>query len=100
MVGYARVSVVGQSLHVQMEKLKGCDKIFKEKRTERSSNRPRLKACLEYVRDGDTLGVSRLDRLARSTPHLCQVTDPLQMSAAPLADRLGVALKLCPVYLQ
>ena len=63
-VGYARVSSVGQSLDVQLDKLKDCDKVFQEKRTGASSTRPRLKACLEYVRDGDTLVVTRLDRLA------------------------------------
>ena len=77
-VGYARVSSVGQSLNVQLDKLKGCDKVFQEKRTGTSSTRPRLKACLEYVREGDTLVVTRLDRLARSTLHLCQVADQLQ----------------------
>ena len=66
-VGYARVSSVGQSLDVQLDKLKNCDKVFKEKMTGTSNKRPRLKACLEYVRDGDTLVVSCLDRLARST---------------------------------
>ena len=77
-VGYARVSSVGQSLDVQLDKLKDCDKIFQEKKTGTSSTRPRLKACLEYVRDGDTLVVTRLDRLARSTLHLCQVAEQLQ----------------------
>ena len=77
-IGYARVSSVGQSLDVQLDKLKGCDKIFQEKRTGTSSKRPRLKACLEYAREGDTLVVTRLDRLARSTLHLCQVADQLQ----------------------
>ena len=77
-VGYARVSSVGQSLDVQLDKLKDCDKVFKEKMTGTSDKRPRLKACLEYVRDGDTLVVSRLDRLARSTLHFCQVADQLQ----------------------
>jgi DNA invertase Pin-like site-specific DNA recombinase len=77
-VGYARVSSVGQSLDVQLDKLKDCDKIFKEKRTGTSSKRPRLKACLEYVREGDTLIVTRLDRLARSTLHLCQLAEQLQ----------------------
>jgi len=72
-VGYARVSSVGQSLDVQLHKLKDCDKVFQEKCTGTSNKRPRLKACLEYVREGDTLVVTRLDRLARSTLHLCQL---------------------------
>lgn len=77
-VGYARVSSVGQSLDVQLDKLKDCDKLFKEKKTGTFSKRPRLRVCLEYVREGDTLVVTRLDRLARSTLHLCQVADQLQ----------------------
>ncbi len=83
-VGYARVSSVGQSLDVQLDKLKGCDKVFQEKMTGTSDKRPRLKACLEYVRGGDTLMVSRLDRLARSTLHLCQVADQLQAKGVDL----------------
>lgn len=61
-VGYARVSLVGQSLDVQLDKLKGCDKVFQEKRTGTSDKTPRLKACLEYVREGDTLVDSEVDR--------------------------------------
>ena len=76
-VGYARVSSVGQSLDVQLDKLKHCDKIFQEKRSGSSSKRLRLKACLEYIREGDTLVVTRLDRLARSTLHLCQLAKQL-----------------------
>src|SRR6266404_7734648 len=77
LVGYARVSSVGQSLTVQLDKLQHCDKIFQEKKSGASSARPRLHACLEYVREGDTLVVTRLDRLARSTLHLCQIADQL-----------------------
>ncbi len=77
-VGYARVSSVGQSLDVQLDKLKDCKKLFQEKQTGTSSTRPQLKACLDYIRDGDTLVVTRLDRLARSTLHLCQIADLLK----------------------
>ncbi len=65
LVGYARVSSVGQSLDVQLDKLNHCNKVFQEKKSGTSSQRPRLKACLEYVREGDTLIVTRLDRLVR-----------------------------------
>jgi DNA invertase Pin-like site-specific DNA recombinase len=78
LVGYARVSSVGQTLDVQLDKLNHCDKIFQEKATGVSDKRPRLKACLEYVRDGDTLVITRLDRLARSTLHLCQIAKELE----------------------
>lgn len=84
LVGYARVSSVGQSLDVQLEKLSKCDKIFKEKESGASGGRPRLKACLEYVREGDVLVVTRLDRLARSTLHLCKIGENLQRKKAHL----------------
>jgi resolvase-like protein len=53
-VGYARVSSTGQDLTLQLEKLAGCDKVFKEKRSGVDAGRPALKACLEYLREGDT----------------------------------------------
>ena len=77
-IGYARVSSVGQSLDVQLDKLKDCEKIFQEKLSGTSDKRPRLKACLEYVREGDSLVIIRLDRLARSTLHLCQIAAELE----------------------
>src|SRR5215211_7873281 len=73
-VGYARVSSVGQSLAVQLDKLYRCDKIFQEITSGAGGKRPRLEACLEYVREGDTLVVTRL---ARSTLHLCQIAAEL-----------------------
>jgi len=78
LVGYARVSSVGQSLDVQLDKLKHCDKLFQEKESATKDKRPQLKSCLEYVREGDTLVVTRLDRLARSTLHLCQLAESLE----------------------
>jgi DNA invertase Pin-like site-specific DNA recombinase len=83
-VGYARVSSVGQSLEVQLEKLKHCDKLFQEKESGASSQRRALQACLEYVREGDTLVVTRLDRLARSTLHLCQIASLLEQKQVHL----------------
>lgn len=78
LVGYARVSSVGQSLDVQRDKLKDCDKLFEEKESGTNSKRPQLTICLDYVREGDTLVVTRLDRLARSTLHLCQIAEGLK----------------------
>jgi DNA invertase Pin-like site-specific DNA recombinase len=77
LVGYARVSSVGQSLAVQLDKLQPCHKIFQEKSSSAGGKRPQLDACLEYVWEGDTLVVTRLDRLARSTLHLCQIAAEL-----------------------
>lgn len=80
LVGYARVSTAGQSLDLQREQLKaaGCERIFEEKRSgAEAKGRPALKAALEYVREGDTLIVSRLDRLARSITDLREIVDGL-----------------------
>jgi DNA invertase Pin-like site-specific DNA recombinase len=85
-VGYARVSSTGQDLTVQLEKLGGCDKVFKEKRSGVDAGRPALQACLDYLREGDTLLVTKLDRLARSTPDLYRII-------SDLAER-GVAFKV------
>lgn len=84
LVGYARVSSLGQSLAVQLDKLKHCDKVFQEKTSAASGKRPRLDACLEYVREGDALVVTRLDRLARSTLHLCQIAAELERKGVDL----------------
>jgi DNA invertase Pin-like site-specific DNA recombinase len=65
-VGYARVSSSGQSLEVQFEKLSHCEKIFHEKQSGRTDDRKELKRCLEYLREGDTLVITKLDRLGRS----------------------------------
>lgn len=84
LVGYARVSSIGQSLDVQLEKLKDCKKIFQEKKSGTSDKRSQLAACLEYVREDDTLVVTRLDRLARSTLHLCQIAEQLKRKRVDL----------------
>jgi len=83
-IGYARVSSSGQSLAVQLEKLASCDKMYQEKKSGSSGQRPHLNACLEYVRQGDTLVVTRLDRLARSTLYLCQIAETLQRKGVDL----------------
>ena len=83
-VGYARVSTREQDLTVQLDKLKDCDKVFQEKQSGIDSKRTELNNCLEYVRQGDILVVTRLDRLARSTLHLCEI--------AQLLERKGVSL--------
>ena len=81
-VGYARVSSTGQDLTTQLEKLRGAgckpENIFKEKRSGTDRGRPELQRCLGYVRKGDTLLVSKLDRLARSTVDLYNIVAQLQ----------------------
>lgn len=67
-VGYARVSTTDQSLDVQIDALTaaGCEKVFSEKLSGSNTKRPQLQQALEFVREGDTLVVTRLDRFARS----------------------------------
>lgn len=77
-VGYARVSTTGQSLDTQIEALSGCEKIFREKISGAKDDRPELHAMLDFVREGDTVYVTKLDRLARNTRHLLDISEYLQ----------------------
>lgn len=85
-VGYARVSSVGQSLDVQNDKLStyGCEKVFADKKSGTTADRPHLKACLTYLRAGDSLVITKLDRLARSTFHLTQIAEDLKVKDVDL----------------
>jgi len=80
-IGYGRVSSVGQSLEVQLVKLNeyGCGKIFSEKKSGTStSTRWQLRKCLDYVREGDTLVITKLDRLCRSVCDLTRIGEDLK----------------------
>ncbi|PSJ17329.1 recombinase family protein [Nitrosomonas supralitoralis] len=79
LIGYARVSSTGQSLDVQLDRLKNsqCDKIYQEKKSGLTANRSELKKCLDYVREGDVLIITKLDRLARSTLDLHNILEQL-----------------------
>ena len=80
LVGYARVSSSGQSLEVQQEQLNaaGCEKVFAEKRSGGTTEgRQALEDAIEFCREGDTLLVTRLDRLARSGKDLYDIVDRL-----------------------
>ena len=77
LVGYARVSTQEQDLALQLDALQtaGCGKVFEEKASGAQRERPALKAALEYMRQGDTLVVWKLDRLARSLKQLIETVD-------------------------
>lgn len=72
LVGYARVSTGEQDLSIQLGALcsAGCEKVFSEKVSGVTMDRPQLTHALEFVRDGDVLVVTRLDRFARSSVDL------------------------------
>ena len=80
-VGYARVSSVGQNLESQLIALKeyGCEKIFQEKVSGTSTKgREQFKQCLEFVREGDELVVTRIDRCSRSVLDLQLIVKELE----------------------
>ncbi|HEX8301446.1 recombinase family protein [Sphingomonas sp.] len=86
-VGYARVSSAGQSLDVQEAVLAeaGCEKTFSEKQSGTSTkSRQALTAALDFVREGDTFTVTRLDRLARSVLDLHQIVERLSAKGCGL----------------
>ena len=76
-IGYARVSSYGQSLEVQLEKLAFCNTVFQEKQSGRNDDREQLQRCLNALQDGDSLVITKLDRLARSTRDLLNIMSRL-----------------------
>ena len=89
LVGYARASTIDQEagFQVQIKALKAadCEKLFSEQ-VSSVAQRPQLEAAVDYLRDGDVLVVTKLDRLARSVAHLVAIGEQL--------DAKGVALKV------
>ena len=83
-VGYCRVSTAGQHIEAQVERLADCEKVFSEKESGSKASRAQLAACLEFVRQGDVLVTTRLDRLARSVAHLCSIVETLQKKGVEL----------------
>lgn len=80
LVGYARCSSLSQSFDIQLDHLTeaGCEKVFAEKVSGRSTkDRVELGNAMDFVREGDTLVVTRLDRLARSVGDLHRIIEAL-----------------------
>lgn len=79
LVGYSRVSTSVQDVALQVDALKkaGCKKIFRETASGAQRDRPELLKALEYLREGDTLCVWKLDRLARSLKQLIETVEQL-----------------------
>ena len=78
-VGYARVSTRDQNSELQTTTLAdaGCERIFEESASGAQKNRPQLKEALSFLREGDTLVVWKLDRLARSLRQLIETVEDL-----------------------
>ena len=83
-IGYARVSTRGQSLEQQGEALRaaGCEMVFAEKASAASGDRLELNRLLKFLRAGDLLIVTRLDRLARSTRELLLIVEAIKKAGA------------------
>ncbi|MBB6215417.1 DNA invertase Pin-like site-specific DNA recombinase [Anaerosolibacter carboniphilus] len=79
-IGYIRVSTTDQNMDRQEMALSdlGIDKFFMEKVSGKNTDRPQLKKMLEYVREGDTLYIESISRLARSTRDLLSIVQQLQ----------------------
>ena len=78
-VGYARVSTQDQNADLQTRALSaaGCKRTFTEKASGAQRERPQLAAAIEFMREGDTLVVWKLDRLARSLKQLIETVEGL-----------------------
>lgn len=78
-VGYARVSTTGQSLDVQLDALRaagvGEENLFAEKVSGTTADRPKLKELQRFVRKGDTVVITKLDRLGRSLNDLSCIVE-------------------------
>ncbi|MDG9876067.1 recombinase family protein [Pseudomonas juntendi] len=75
-VGYIRVSSVDQNLDRQLDGV-ALDKVFTEKLSGATTDRPQLQAMLDYVREGDVILVHSIDRLARSLADLLKLVEDL-----------------------
>ena len=85
-IGYCRVSTTGQNMTAQLDLLNnaGCQEIFKEKLSGSNIARPELRKLLDYIRKGDTVTVTKLDRLARSTKDLLSIAEEIKKKGADL----------------
>src|ERR1700694_2868932 len=83
-IGYARVSTVEQNLDLQLQALKkaGCQKIFREKVSGVSRQRPEFQRMMDQLRPGDIIVVWKLDRLARSTRDLLEPVETMRSAGA------------------
>lgn len=83
-IGYARISASGQNLARQLEQLKHVDKLFQEAISGASKDRPQLQVMLEYIREGDIVVVTELERLGRNNKELTEVMNEIQIKGATL----------------
>ena len=83
-IGYARVSSREQHLDRQLAALKDVDKLFTDKLSGANTNRPELQKMLAYIREGDIVMVTELDRLGRNNQDLTKIMNTIQNKGATL----------------
>jgi DNA invertase Pin-like site-specific DNA recombinase len=83
-IGYARVSSKEQHLDRQLAALRGVDKLFTDKLSGANTNRPELQKMLAYIREGDIVLVTELDRLGRNNQDLTKIMNTIQNKGATL----------------
>ena len=83
-IGYARVSTTDQNMDRQLDQLKHIDKLFQESISGVSKDRPQLKAMLDYIREGDIVVVTELERLGRNNQELTEIMNQIQTKGATL----------------
>lgn len=83
-IGYARVSSKEQNLDRQLQALQGVSKVFSDKVSGATTERPQLQAMLDYIREGDIVVVAELDRLGRNNKDLTQIMNIIQQKGATL----------------
>ena len=78
-VGYARVSTADQNADAQLDALReaGCARIFTDRASAKLGHRPQLDALLDFIRPGDVVTITTLDRLGRSVTNLVQLVAEL-----------------------
>lgn len=86
-IGYARVSTADQNDDSQVDELKayGCDRVFIDHGVSgKLAARPELDKCVDFLREGDVLVVTRMSRAMRSLKHMLALVDELQAKGAGL----------------
>ena len=83
-IGYARVSSKEQNLDRQLQALQGVSKVFSDKASGQSTERPQLQAMMNYIREGDIVVVTELDRLGRNNKELTDLINQINQKGATL----------------
>lgn len=83
-IAYAHVSSKEQNLDRQLQAIQAVSKVFSDKLNGQSNERPQLQAMLNYIREGDIVIVTELDRLGRNNKELTELMNQIQIKGATL----------------